>query len=134
MQQVEAWQRGKAPSLRTSGLLRFLLLLLVLALSTSGLVHASMADHAASAASLSHEIACASEDAGGEPCCPEHNGQAHGTTCSMAGGCSFCVPLLPGLALITPLDTESLAARSEDVHLSRAPTTQFRPPKLSANV
>lgn len=134
MQEVDTRQRGKAPSLRTSGLWRFLVLLLVLAFSTSGLVHAQMGDHAASAASHTHEIASVSQDAGGEPCCPEHNGQPHGTTCSMANGCSFCVPLLKALALMAPLDTEKFEPRSEDVHLSRTPTTQFRPPKLFANV
>jgi hypothetical protein len=108
-------------------------LLLVLALSTSGLVHAPMGDHAASAASHTHEIASVSQDAGDEPCCPEHNGQPHGATCSMASGCSFCVPLLKALAIMAPLDTEKLEPRSEVVHLSRAPTTQFRPPKLSLN-
>lgn len=133
MQQVEAQQRGKNPSLRTSGLSRCLVLVLVLALSMSGLIHAPMGDHAASAASLSHEIASVSQDAGGEPCCPEHNGQPHGITCSMASGCSFCVPLLPALALMVPLDTKTLEARSDDVRLSRTPTAQFRPPKLSLN-
>ena len=134
MQQVDAGQRGKTLSLRTSGLWRCLVLLLVLALSTSSLVHAQMGDHAASAASHTHEIASVSQDASGEPCCPEHKGQPHGTTCSTANGCSFCVPLLKALALMAPLDTEKLEPRSEDVHLSRAPTTQFRPPKLFANV
>jgi hypothetical protein len=122
-----------APSLRTSGLWRCLLLLLVLAISTPGLAHVQMGEHAASAASFSHEIPSVSPDADREPCCPEHDGQLHSTACSMAGGCSFCVPLLPAVTLITPLDTESLAIQSEDVHLSRAPTTQFRPPKLSLN-
>ena len=107
-------------------LLSRLVLLLVLAFSTSGLVQVLMGDHAASAASLSHEIASVSPDADNEPCCPEHDGQPHGTTCSMASGCSFCVPLLPALALMAPLDTETLEVRSEDVRLGRAPSPGWR--------
>jgi hypothetical protein len=109
-------------------------LLLVVAFSTSGLIHLPKGDHAATAASLSHEMASVIQVAGGEPCCPEHNGQSHGTTCSTASGCSFCVPLSQASALVAPLHTEAFGLRSEDVHLSRAPTTQFRPPKLFANV
>lgn len=52
-----------APSLRTSGLWRCLLLLLVLAISTPGLAHVQMGEHAASAASFSHEIPSVSPDA-----------------------------------------------------------------------
>lgn len=134
MQQLEARQRGKASSLRTSGLWRCLALVLVLALSMSGLIHATMDDHTASAASRSHEIAPLSEDNGGEPCCLEHNEEAPSTICSIAGGCPFCVPLLPALDTSPQADSESFAARAEAGHFNRAPAPHFRPPEFFTNV
>jgi hypothetical protein len=93
-----------------------------------------MGDHAAFAASLSHEISSVSQDASGEPCCPEHTGQPHGTTCGMVNGCSFCAPLFSSPTLMAPLHTEFTKTPPDEVHLSRVPSAQLRPPKLSANI
>ena len=134
VQQDGARQRGKGPSLRTACLRRCLVLLLALTFSTSGLVHIPMGDHVAFAASVSHEIASASQGASGEPCCPEHTGQPHSTTCGMVNGCSFCAPLLSSPALMAPLYSEFTKMPSDEVHLGRVPSSQFRPPKLSANI
>lgn len=139
MQQFETWQRREVPGLLTPGLTRWLVLLLLLTFSMSGLVHVPTGDNAASAASFSHDVASVSQDTGGQPCCTEHDGQPQGTTCSdttcsMASGCSFSVVLTPVSASMTRLGADTLETWSEDVHLSRAPNTQFRPPKLSANV
>ncbi|MDZ4735453.1 MAG: hypothetical protein SGJ07_03810 [Rhodospirillaceae bacterium] len=110
------------------------MLLLVLTFSTSGLVHIPMGDQAAFAASLSHEITSVSQDASGEPCCPEHTGQPHGTSCGMVNGCSFCAPLFSSPALMAPLHTVFTKTPPDEVPLSRLPSAQLRPPKLSANI
>lgn len=134
VQQFEARQRGKAPSLRTSGLWRCLVLLLVLALSSSGLVHSSMGDHAASAASLSQEMASVDREAAGEPHCAGDSDQTHGAACCTASVCSFCFPLTSSTILFKALAAEVVAALLDDVYLGRAPLPDFRPPSLSKNV
>lgn len=133
LQQVAARQRGKARSLRTSGLWRCLVLLLVLALSTPGVVHAAMGDHAASAASLSH-IASVDQGATGEPHCAGDSDETHGAACCTASVCSFCVPLTSSTLLIKAVAAEVVAALLDDVHIGRAPSPGFRPPSLSTNV
>ena len=133
VQQVEPWQRRQAPSLWTSGLRRWLVLLLVLAFSTSGLVHVPMGDHVGSEASLSHELASVSQDASGEPCCPEHTSEPHGTTCCMSSSCSPGVLLGSSAAVPALWDAESAEAQSDEVYHSHAPSPRFRPPKLSVN-
>lgn len=110
------------------------MLLLVLAFSTSGLVHNPMDDHAASAASFLHEIVSASQDASGEPCRTEDSREADGATCCIASLCSFCVPLISSSTIVAPSDNEVIEMQPNAVHLSRAPSAQFRPPKLSANI
>ena len=109
------------------------MLLLVLAFAISGLGHGLVGDHAASAASYSHEILTMNHDAGGEPCDTEHTGQPHDTTCCVASSCSLCVPVVSSAVEIALSDAESTEAQLDDAHLSRAPSPQFRPPKLSAN-
>jgi hypothetical protein len=107
---------------------------MALTFSTSGLVHIPMDGHVAFAASVSHEIVSVSQDASGEPCRPEQTGQPHSTTCGMVNGCSFCVPLLSSQALMAPFYSEFTKMPSDEVYLGRVPSSQFRPPKLSANI
>lgn len=134
MQQVETLQRKKVPSLRTSGLKRWLVLLLVVAFSTSGLAHVPMSDHAASAASLSHEVASVIHGATGEPHCAGDDDEARGTTCCIASVCSFCVLPISSAAITRTTVAEVLAALPDEVHLGHTPSPGFRPPSLSANV
>ena len=133
MLQTSTWQRRKDPRLATWGLRRCLVLLLVVAISTSGLVHVPMGDHAASAASLPHEIASVSQ-ATGEPHCDGDADEAPGATCCIASVCSFCVPLTLSATITRATVAEVLAALPDQVHLGHAPSPGFRPPSLSANV
>ncbi len=134
VQQVETWRRRKAPSLRTSGLKRWLVLLLVLAISTSGLVHVQIGDHAASAASLSHEIAAVGHETTGEPHCAGDADEANGANCCISSVCSFCIPLTTFTATTRTMISEVVAALPDEAHLGCAPSPGFRPPSLSANV
>ena len=110
------------------------MLLLVLAISTSGLVHVQIGDHAASAASLLHEIASVGHEATGEPHCAGDTDEANGATCCVASVCSFCIPLTSSAAATRTMVSEVVAALPDEVHLGWAPAPGFRPPSLSANV
>ena len=134
MSQASTWQRRKDPRLATWGVRRWLVLLLVLAFSTSGLVHVPMDDHAASAASLSLEIASLGQDVTAEPDCAGDADEAHGATCCTASVCSFCVPLISSATITMATVAEVVASLPDEVHLGRAPSPGFRPPSLSANV
>jgi hypothetical protein len=134
MRQACAWQRRKDPRLGTSDLKRWFVILLVLAFATTGLGHDLVGEHATSAASHLHDIASASQDASGDPLCPEHTGQPHGAACCMASGCSLCVSLASPSVLVVSPDTEPAKAQLDVVHLSRTPSPDLRPPKLSVNV
>lgn len=134
MLQASTWHRRKDPRLATWGLRRCLVLLLVLAISTSGSVHVPMGDHVASAASLSHEIASVSQGATGEPHCPGDADEGHGATCCITSVCSFCVPLTSSASITRTTVAEVVAALPDGVHLGHAPSPDFRPPNLSANV
>lgn len=134
MSQASIWQRRKDPRLSTWSLRRWLVLLLVLAFSTSGLVHVPMGDHSASAASLSHEIASVGEDVTAEPDCAGDADEAHGATCCTASVCSFCVPLISSAATTMAKVAEVVASLPDEIHPGHAPSPGFRPPSLSANV
>ncbi len=126
------WQRRKDTRLATWGLSRWLVLLLVLAISTSGLVHVQIEDHAASAASLSHEIA--SQGATAEPHCHGYADEAQGAPCCNPSGCSFCVPLTSSAAITGTTVAGVVAALPDEVFLGHSPSPGFRPPALSVNV
>jgi hypothetical protein len=128
MLQAGTWQRRMIPRPATWGLRRWLVLLLVLAISTSGFVRVPMDDHAAS---LSHEIASVGQEATGEPHCAD---EAHGATCCIASVCSFCIALISSAAITAATAAEVIETPPDEVHLSRPPSPGFRPPKLSANV
>jgi len=110
-----------------------LVLLLVVAFATSGLLHAVGGGYEAFAASHSDEFASESHDSAGEPCCPEHKGQAHGKGCSIASGCSLCVPLV-AFAVLTYSPPEAIEIQPEAIHFGRVLSPDFRPPKLTLNV
>lgn len=133
MLQARTWQRRKNPRLATWYLRRWLVLLLVLAFSTSGLAHGPTGDHSASAASPSHETASVGEDVTAEPDCAGDVDEAHGATCCTASVCSFGVPLISSAAITRAAVTELLPARTDEFLLGRAPSPGFRPPSLSAN-
>lgn len=133
MQHVGARQRRYSPRHATSGLRRWLVLLLVLVFAASGLVHVVGNDHVAHAATHSHELAATSDDAGGGPCCPDHDRQSQGTKdCSVTSACSLCAPV-GSSAVLALRNAEPVEIRPEAVHLGRAPPPQLRPPKLIPN-
>lgn len=134
MQQVRTWRRRNDRRHPTSGLRPCLALLLVLAFVASGFFHALGGDHAAFASTHSHELTSVDRHVGDEPCCPEHdhNGQPHGTFCSMASGCSLCVPVASSGPLALS-NAEPAALMPEPIHSGRVLSPQFRPPKLFAN-
>jgi hypothetical protein len=134
MRQACTRQRRKDPRLATSDLRRWFVFLLVLAFATSGLGHGLVGEHATSSASHLHDIASASQDARGEPICPEHTGEAHGAACCIASGCPLCVSLVSPSILVVSPDAESIEAQLDVIHLSRTLSPNLRPPKLSANV
>jgi len=113
--------------------LHCLALLLALAIAASGLLHAVSSSHTALAASHSHDLASIGQAAGGEPCCPDQDGEPHDTICGIANGCSVCVPVLSSSVDLRPnagpVEIEPDAGRS-----GRAPPPHSRPPKLFANV
>lgn len=134
MSQANTWQRRKDPRLATWSLKRWLVLLLVLAISTSGLVHVQIGDHAASAASLSHEIASVGHETTGQPHCAGDEDEANGANCCISSVCSFYIPLTSSTATTRLMVSEVVAALPDEFHLGCAPSPGFRPPNLSANV
>lgn len=134
MSQAMTWQCRKDPYRLTRGLKGWLVLLLVLAFSTSGLAHVPMGDHAASAPSLSLEVTSVGQDLTAEPDCGSHGDEAYGRTCCTGSVCSVC--LLPISAGGTSMATvaEVVARLPDEVHPGRAPSPGLRPPSLSANV
>lgn len=126
-------RQGRTDRLGASGRWHWLVLLLVLAVAASGLVHVAGDGHAAIAPSQAHDLASLSQDAsGGEPCCHDHDRQLHGTLCSTATGCSFCMPIASAAVFLQtgadPVETEPAG-----IHSGRIQPPQLRPPKLSAN-
>jgi hypothetical protein len=129
MQRIGTGQRRNGRRLRASGLRRWCVLLLTLAVAASGLLHLVDDAHTALAASHSHELASVIHDAGDDPCSRQHDGEPHGTICSMANGCPLFVPVTssaqPPQPNAEPAELQPQAARSGRV-LSPHP----RPPKL----
>jgi hypothetical protein len=128
-------QRSNDLGLVALGVRRWLVLLIVLAFTASGLTHIAGGSHFPdeAATALSNEFSFTGNSADGEPCCPEHTGQPHASTCSIASGCSLCAPVV-GLAATTPQsEARTKLVRPVDAHIGRAPSPQFRPPKLSLN-
>lgn len=134
MQQVGARQRRYGRRHATAGLRRWLVLVLVLVFAVSGLAHVGGNDHVAHAATHTHGLAFTSHDAGGEPCCPEYDGQQPSGTkdCSATSGCPLCAPIGSQAAPALP-DAEPLEIRPEPAQLGCAPPPQLRPPKLIQN-
>jgi hypothetical protein len=110
----------------------WLVLLLTLALATSGLLHAVDGDHAA-AANYPHEVVVMSADDCGEPCCHDQGSQTHGTTCTTMSGCSLCVPIA-GSAIFALPGAGSASRVFETVHAGRIQSPDIRPPKPFQNV
>ncbi|MDT8320644.1 MAG: hypothetical protein RQ826_08970 [Xanthomonadales bacterium] len=134
MSQAITWQCRKDPYRLTRVLKRSLVLLLVLAFSMSGLAHVPMGDHAASATSLSHEVASVGQDVTAEPDCGSHGDESHGRTCCTGSVCSFFVPPISAGGTSTATVAEVVARLSDEVHPGRAPSPGLRPPSLFANV
>lgn len=133
MPQAPTWQRSKGPRLSTWSLRRWLILLLVLAFSASGLVHSPMGGESASAASLSHEITSMDEYGAAEPNCVGDADQFHGASCCAASVCSFGLPVTSSASIARAMVAGLGATPSDEVLLGRAPSPRFRPPSLSAN-
>lgn len=108
------------------------MLLLVLAFLLSGLVHAEIGNH--SAASLSHEVVSAGDEAIGDEPCSGNVDEANGTACCIASFCAFCVPLISSSTTARAPVTELVTALSDEGQVGRAPSPGLRPPSLSTNV
>ena len=133
MQTVGSPPQRKSLQCRDSGTpRRWLVLLLIIAVAVSGFRHA-VESHDAAAANYSQEVVVTSADDCSDPCCRDHGGQAHRTTCTTMGGCSFCAPLA-GTALLAFPGTGSAGRIPETVHSGRIQTPDIRPPKLLQNV
>jgi hypothetical protein len=81
MSQAITWQCRKDPYRLTRVLRRWLVLLLVLAFSTSGLAHVPMGDHATSATPPSLEVASIGQAVTAEQDCGGDAHEAQGPTC-----------------------------------------------------
>jgi hypothetical protein len=108
-------------------------LLLTLAIAASGLLHVVSDSHEAFAASHSLDSASLSQDAFGEPYHSNHDGDLHGTVCSMTSSCSFYMPVILSTVLART-NGEPAYVEPEADHSGLAPTPHARPPKLFANV
>ncbi|HUE46308.1 MAG TPA: hypothetical protein VMO81_08670 [Aestuariivirgaceae bacterium] len=116
--------------LRVPGLCRALILLLVLALATSGLLHGTSGGHAGGAAMHAHDLASVNNAfSGGEACCDETDGQAHEPVCGTAAGCSLCVPVVSAVLLVRP-DADRAEMEPTGRHSGLIQPPQIRPPKL----
>ena len=132
MPQVWTEQRSNDRRFRRQGLRRWATLLLVLAFAASATSHALGDDQTAFAAPHSHDMAVV-HDAGGEPCCSEDLRQPHGTTCSVTGGCSLCMPVASSAAFACPV-SEAPELRQQAAFRGRALVPNFRPPRLFQTV
>lgn len=135
MQKVRTLQRRNGPGLVALGIRRLLVLLVVSAFALSGLAHIAGGNQTVAEAATvhSHEFLLTVNSGGGDPCCLEHTGQPHASACSMASGCSLCVPVAGSAAAIPQPEALSKKVQPDDGHVGRAPSPQFRPPKLSVN-
>lgn len=134
MSQANTWQCRKGPCRATRGLKRWLVLLLVLAFSTTSHAYVPMGDHAAPATSLSIEIASIGQDVTAEPDCGSRGDEAQGSTCCTGSVCSYFLTPVSAGGSSTETVTEVVARFSDDVHPGRAPSPGLHPPSLSANV
>jgi hypothetical protein len=96
--------------------------------------HVSADDHAASASSLSFEIASVEQVSTVAQPCADDVDEAHGTICCNASVCFFCVPLISSTAIARATVTDVVAVLPDEVHPGLAPSPGFRPPSPSANV
>jgi hypothetical protein len=133
MSQATTWQCRKDPYRLTRGLKHWLLLLLVLAFSTSGHAHIPVGDHAASTTSLSFEVASVGQGMAVEPDCGSDADETHGQTCCTGSVCSFCVPPISARATRMATITEVVESLPDKVHPGRASSPGLRPPRGSAN-
>lgn len=133
VQRLGTWRCRIDRCLSASGRVHWLVLLLVLAIAASGLLHAVSGGDTAFAASHPHDLASMGQDAGGEPCCADHDGEPHGTICGIANGCSFCVPVVSSPVLVRP-NAEPVEIEPDAGHSGRVPSPHSRPPKFFANV
>lgn len=135
MQKVGTLQRRKGLGLVALGVRRWLVLLIVVAFTASGLTNIAGGGHSAAeaATAYSHELSFAGTSGDGEPCCPEHTGQPHASTCSGVSCCSLWAPIVESAVAILRSETLTKEVEPDDAHISRAPLPQFRPPKLSLN-
>ena len=125
MSQAITWQCRKDPYRLTRGLKHWLALLLVLAFSTPGLAHVSMGDHAASATSLSLDVASIDQAVTAEPDCG-HGDESHGRTCCTGSVCSYFVPPVSAGGTSMAMVVEVVARLTDEVHPGRAPLPACR--------
>jgi len=104
-------------------------LLLILAFSTPAMLHAGQGGHADFAVQ-SRDRDAMQADAGGESCCADHDGHAHGLNCSTTIACSPCVPASASDVAPSP-GPAAIGAALLAPHSGSGPFLPFRPPRLS---
>jgi len=134
MSQASTWQRRKGQRLTAWSLRRWLILLLMVAFSTSGLDHFATDDHSASAAWLSSETASVEHASTGEQSCAGEPDEDHGATCCTANLCSFCAPLPSSAAMTRTAVTERFSTLPDELHHGLATSPGLRPPSLLTDI
>ena len=104
------------------------MLLLLLGLAASGLPHAMGGGYVPADGSRGIELTVPIPH-GGEPCCPDHDGQPIGTGCSGFSGCALWVPLA-SWAVLDLTGQAPVEAASDAIPLGGVLPPHFRPPKL----
>lgn len=135
MQKSRTWLGRNRLGLAAFGAPRCLVLIVVLVFAVSGFTHASAVDHVSAGTPIDLTLvqSSAANVGDGEPCCSEHTGKSHASDCSVAGGCSLCAPVVGYVTTAPQPEARSSDVRPDDAHIGRAPSPQFRPPKLSVN-
>jgi hypothetical protein len=104
-------------------------LLLILAFSTPAMLHAAQGGHADFAVQARDRDAMQA-DAGGESCCADHDGLAHGLSCSATIVCSACVPASASDVAPSP-GPAAIGAALPAPHSDSGLFLPFRPPRLA---
>lgn len=132
MPKVETSQ-PKTSRRRQASARAWLVLLLALALATSGLLHALAGNYTAATATSSQDIAVFSAQDCGESCSQDHGGQPDGATCDMTNFCPLDAPLVASVSSAMP-GAEPAESVLETAQFGLTQSPHVHPPKLFPNV